>query len=37
MESKFPCFVVVKIGQKAPNLKLSEWLQGLPSNFDKEK
>lgn len=29
--------MVVRIGQKAPNLKLSEWVQGLPSNFDKEK
>jgi len=27
----------LQIGQKAPNLKLSEWVQGLESNFDKEK
>ncbi len=26
-----------KIGEKAPNLKISEWIQGLPSNIDKEK
>jgi peroxiredoxin len=26
-----------KIGEKAPNLKLSEWVQGLPSNIDQEK
>lgn len=27
----------VKIGEKAPNLKVSQWIQGLPTNFDKEK
>jgi thiol-disulfide isomerase/thioredoxin len=27
----------VKIGEKAPNLKVSKWVQGLPTNFDKEK
>ncbi len=26
-----------KIGERAPNLKLSEWVQGLETNFDKEK
>ncbi len=26
-----------KIGEKAPNLKLSEWVQGLETNFDQEK
>lgn len=26
-----------KIGEKAPNLKISEWVQGLPTNFDQEK
>ncbi len=26
-----------KIGEKAPNLKLSEWVQGLPTNIDQEK
>jgi peroxiredoxin len=30
-------FVKAKIGEKAPNLKLSEWVQGLPSNIDQEK
>ena len=25
------------IGQKAPNLGVSEWVQGLPTNFDQEK
>jgi peroxiredoxin len=27
----------VKIGEKAPNLKVSKWVQGLATNFDKEK
>lgn len=27
----------VKIGEKAPNLKVSKWVQGMPTNFDKEK
>ena len=27
----------VKIGEKAPNLKVSEWVQGLATNFDQEK
>ena len=27
----------VKIGEKAPNIKVSKWIQGLPTNFDKEK
>ncbi len=27
----------IKIGEKAPNLKVSKWVQGLPTNFDKEK
>jgi len=30
-------FVKAKIGEKAPNLKLSEWVQGLSSNIDQEK
>ena len=30
-------FMRAVIGEKAPNLELSEWLQGLPSNFDQEK
>jgi len=25
------------VGQKAPNLKVSKWVQGLPTNIDKEK
>ena len=25
------------IGEKAPNLHLSEWVQGIPTNFDQEK
>jgi peroxiredoxin len=29
--------VSVKIGEKAPTLKVSQWMQGLPTNFDKEK
>ena len=37
MQIKTINFVKVKIGEKAPNLKLSEWVQGLPSNIDQEK
>jgi thiol-disulfide isomerase/thioredoxin len=29
--------VVARIGQKAPNLKVSKWVQGLSTNIDKEK
>ena len=29
--------MVVKIGDKAPNLKVLKWVQGLPTNLDKEK
>ena len=25
------------MGEKAPNIKVSKWVQGLPTNFDKEK
>lgn len=25
------------VGQKAPNLKVSKWVQGMPTNFDQEK
>ena len=25
------------VGQKAPNLKISKWVQGIPTNIDKEK
>lgn len=27
----------LKIGEKAPNLSISQWVQGLPTNFDQEK
>ncbi|MGI0069843.1 MAG: TlpA family protein disulfide reductase, partial [Nitrosopumilaceae archaeon] len=27
----------VQIGEKSPNLQVSEWIQGLPTNIDKEK
>ncbi len=37
MQIKTINFVRVKIGEKAPNLKLSEWVQGLSSNIDQEK
>lgn len=26
-----------KIGEKSPNIEVSEWVQGLPSNIDQEK
>ena len=29
--------MVAKIGSKAPNLEISKWVQGLPTNIDKEK
>jgi len=29
--------MVARIGVKAPNLKVSKWVQGLPTNLDKEK
>lgn len=29
--------MTVQIGTKSPNLKVSEWVQGLPTNIDKEK
>jgi len=29
--------MAVQIGTKTPNLKVSEWVQGLPTNIDKEK
>ena len=29
--------MVAKIGAKAPSLKISNWVQGLPTNVDKEK
>jgi len=27
----------VKVDEKAPNLKVSRWVQGLPTNFDQQK
>src|SRR5881396_4368044 len=27
----------VKIGGRAPNLKISEWVQGIPTNIENEK
>ena len=30
-------FMRAKIGEKAPNLSISKWVQGLPTNFDQEK
>ena len=27
----------VKTGEKAPNLHVSKWIQGMPTNFDQEK
>ncbi|MFB3047866.1 MAG: TlpA family protein disulfide reductase [Nitrosopumilaceae archaeon] len=27
----------IKVGEKAPNIQVSKWVQGLPTNFDKEK
>lgn len=29
--------MVARIGEKAPNLKVAKWVQGLPTNIDKEK
>lgn len=29
--------MIASIGSKAPNLKVSKWVQGLPTNIDKEK
>ncbi|MDE1862425.1 MAG: TlpA family protein disulfide reductase [Thaumarchaeota archaeon] len=29
--------MVAKVGSKAPNLHISRWIQGLPTNIDKEK
>jgi thiol-disulfide isomerase/thioredoxin len=29
--------MIAKIGSKAPNLEISKWVQGLPTNIDKEK
>ena len=35
MHKKSDC-MVVQIGQKAPNLKISQWVQGLDTNLDKQ-
>ncbi len=37
MEKIRECFVSAVIGEKAPNLGVSEWIQGAPTNFDQEK
>ena len=37
MEYKIQTFMTVEIGKKAPNLKISNWVQGMETNFDKEK
>ena len=29
--------MVARIGEKAPNLRVSKWVQGIPTNIDKEK
>ena len=29
--------MVARIGEKAPSLKVSKWVQGMPTNIDKEK
>ena len=29
--------MIATVGQKAPNLRISEWVQGMPTNFDQEK
>ena len=29
--------MVTRIGEKAPNLRVSKWVQGIPTNIDKEK
>ncbi|MBM2852392.1 MAG: thiol-disulfide isomerase [Candidatus Nitrosotenuis sp.] len=29
--------MIAQIGQKAPNLGVSKWVQGMPTNFDQEK
>lgn len=29
--------LIAQIGQKAPNLSVSKWVQGMPTNFDQEK
>ncbi len=29
--------MIARVGEKAPNLGISKWVQGLPTNIDKEK
>ena len=35
MHKKSDC-MVVQVGQKAPNLKIAQWVQGLDTNLDKQ-
>ena len=37
MEKIQECIVSAVIGEKAPNFGVSEWVQGIPTNFDQEK
>lgn len=37
MEKIQSCTMSVVLGQKAPNLGISEWVQGAPTNIDQEK
>lgn len=37
MDFQNKLIVNVKIGEKAPNIKVSKWVQGMPTNFDSEK
>jgi hypothetical protein len=37
MTAKQSTLLMVKIGQKAPNLSVSKWVQGMPTNIDQEK
>jgi thiol-disulfide isomerase/thioredoxin len=30
-------FMMAQLGQKAPNLGVSKWVQGMPTNIDQEK
>jgi hypothetical protein len=37
MNPKSTKSLIAQIGQKAPNLSVSKWVQGMPTNFDQEK
>ena len=37
MEKKPPPAMSAVVGQKVPNLAVSEWIQGAPTNLDQEK